>query len=79
MEYDKSLDVESFRKALPVSKGELEVSLHSYNGGDKKLQISRKVQSKDKNGLQYANKLGRLTKDEIVVLSKLLAEAHKQM
>lgn len=75
--FDASLDVKSFNETATVGDSELGVSVHSYNEGAKKIQISRK--SKDQNGNMVFSKLGRVTKDEVRVLSELFQKAYATM
>ena len=72
MPYDSSLDVEIFSKAWENDMGKIVVSVHSYNKGVKKLQITRSGQ--DKEGKAIFAKLGRLAKDEIEKLKREAAE-----
>ena len=77
MPYDSSLDERLFSKSCETETERLTVSVHSYNKGAKKLQISR--ENKDNQGdLKFA-KLGRMTKKELESLLPLLQEALNYM
>lgn len=76
--FDPSKDVKSFEKETLVGDSALVVSVHSYSGGPKKLQVSRKTKNQD-GILQFAKKTGRFTKEEVRALSGLLAEAYSGM
>ena len=77
MPYDSSLDEQLFSKDLENDSGKIIVSVHSYNKGAKKLQITREV--KDKNGDFTFAKLGRLSKEEIQGILPLINEAMEVM
>jgi len=77
MPYDVNLDEELFSKEFESEGGKIVVSVHSYNKGAKKLQITREI--KDKEGNYVFAKLGRLTKDEIEGCLPLIQEATKVM
>lgn len=73
MPYDSSLDEELFSKSWEEESGKIIVSVHSYNKGPKKLQITREV--KDKLGNFTFSRLGRLSKEEIDGILPLIQEA----
>ncbi len=73
MPYDSSLDEEIFSKAWEDEGGKIVVSVHSYNKGAKKLQISREI--KDKVGNAAFAKLGRLAREELKGILPLIHEA----
>ncbi len=73
MPYDQSLDQKIFSQAHDFDMTRISVSVFSYNNGPKKIQISR--ENKDFEGNWRFAKLGRVTKDEAVVLNELLAKA----
>ena len=77
MPYDSSLDEKAFSKTQESESGRLSVSVHSYNKGAKKLQISR--ENRGVEGEFRFAKLGRLSKEEIVALLPLIQEAVKHM
>ncbi|MBP7217061.1 MAG: hypothetical protein KBA46_07260 [Candidatus Omnitrophica bacterium] len=77
MPYDSSLDEELFSKAWEKDDGKIVVSVHSYNNGPKKLQITRALQ--DKAGQPTFAKLGRLAKDEVEGILPIIQEALKSM
>jgi len=77
MPYDNSLDEQLFAKSHDTDNGRLTVSIYSYNGGQKKIQISRETKDKQEN-LKFA-KLGRVSKDEMESLMPILTEALSNM
>ena len=77
MPYDNSLDERLFSKSCETETERLTVSVHSYNKGIKKLQISRENKN-DQDEFKFA-KLGRMTKEEIEPLLPLLQEALNYM
>lgn len=77
MPYDSSLDQQSFSKSWENETGKIVVSVHSYNNGAKKLQITREL--KDKEGSPTFAKLGRLNKEEVIGILPIIQEALKVM
>ncbi|MFH1692409.1 MAG: hypothetical protein ABIC68_07620 [Candidatus Omnitrophota bacterium] len=77
MPYDSSLDQQLFSKAWETDSGRLTVSVYSYNGGAKKLQITREDKNSE-GGYRFAN-LGRLLKEEIEAILPLIQEAIPNM
>jgi hypothetical protein len=73
MPYDKSLDQEIFSKNWEDDDSRLTVSVYSYNGGVKKLQISR--ENKNAEGELRFAKLGRMTKEEAQAILPFITEA----
>ena len=73
MPYDASLDKQIFAKSFENDDTKITVSVYSYNGGAKKLQISREVP--DAEGQMRFAKLGRLTKEEFQGIFPYLQEA----
>jgi len=73
MPYDPKLDECVFSKSWGESDAKINVSVHSYNKGAKKLQLIRENQDSQGN-VRFA-KLGRLTKDEIEGILPILQEA----
>ncbi|MFH1269654.1 MAG: hypothetical protein ABIH75_01165 [Candidatus Omnitrophota bacterium] len=73
MPYDSSLDEQLFSKAWEDEGGKIVVSVHSYNKGTNKLQITREI--KDRTGNAAFAKLGRLSKEEINGILPLIQEA----
>ena len=73
MPYDTSLDEQMFSKEWEAEESKIVVSVHSYNKGVKKLQITREI--KDKSGNFIFAKLGRLSKEEIQGILPLIKEA----
>ena len=76
--FDKSLDKEIFSTQKEYETSKLIVSIMSYNEGEKKLQIAR--ENLDMNSGEWRwNKLGRLRKEEVEDLQKLMEEAKEHM
>jgi len=77
MPYDSSLDEKLFSKIWEAEGVRLSVSVFSYNGGQKKIQISRENQNAE--GEYRFAKMGRLTKEEAEGILPFLEEATKQI
>lgn len=77
MPYDNSLDKTLFSKSWESDAERLSVSVHSYNEGAKKLQISR--ENKGPEGEFRFAKLGRMTKEEVEAVLPLIKEALNSM
>lgn len=73
MAYDNKLDEQLFAKTWQGKGTVLTVGVYSYNGGPKKLQISRQLVG-DAGQPEFA-KLGRLTKEEVEAVLPFLQEA----
>ena len=73
MPYDASLDKQVFAKSFELDGTKITVSIYSYNGGVKKLQLSRENQ--DAEGQWRFSKLGRMTKEESQGVLPFLQEA----
>ncbi|RJP29635.1 MAG: hypothetical protein C4533_01195 [Candidatus Omnitrophota bacterium] len=77
MPYDTSLDEQLFQKEWESENTKIVISVHSYNKGAKKLQVTREV--KDKEGNFIYAKLGRMSKEEVEGIMPLIEEALKKM
>jgi len=77
MPYDKSLDVESFKETKEFEDTRITVGVFSYNGGEKKLQISR--ENRNQNDEWRFAKLGRLNKAEASEVAPIMAKAIEGM
>ncbi|MCK5214555.1 MAG: hypothetical protein KAR05_04310 [Candidatus Omnitrophica bacterium] len=77
MPYDKSLDVETFKEIKDFGETRISIGVFSYNGGDKKLQLSRENRTQT-DEWRFA-KLGRLTKEEANEIIPLMAKAIEGM
>ena len=77
MPYDKSLDVETFKEVKEFGETRVSVGVYSYNGGGKKLQMSR--ENKDQNDEWRFAKLGRMTKDEAKEIVPIMMKALENM
>jgi hypothetical protein len=73
MPYDASLDKQTFAKSFEFESTKLTVCIYSYNGGTKKLQISR--ENMDAEGQWRFSKLGRMTKEEFQGILPFFQEA----
>jgi len=73
MPYDQSLDEQLFSKSWECEGGKINVSVHSYNKGTKKLQIARENMNRE-GELRFA-KLGRMSKEEVEAILPLIQEA----
>lgn len=77
MAYDATKDVQIAQKEIVVGEGQfIVVSIHSYNQGEKKLQLIREHEAESE---RRKNKLGRMTKEEVLQVSKALSELAEQM
>ncbi len=77
MPYDKSLDAELFKEIKDFGGTRISVAVYSYNGGEKKLQITRENKIQDEEW-QFT-KLGRLSKSEIEELLPIIKTAIGKM
>ncbi len=77
MPYDPSLDVALFKQVKEFDGTRVTVGIFQYNGGEKKLQISR--ENKNQADEWRFAKLGRLNREEAEEVIPLLSEALKQM
>lgn len=73
MPYDKSLDAESFKEVKEFGETRVTVGVYSYNGGEKKLQVSR--ENMDQNGAWRFAKLGRMSVKEAKEVIPLMMKA----
>lgn len=73
MPYDASLDSQLFTKSFEGEGTKVTVSVYSYNGGIKKIQVGRENYNSE-GKLSFA-KLGRLTKEEAQAVIPLIQEA----
>jgi len=73
MAYDKSLDVViATMEVFADDKTAVSISVHSYNGGEQKVQISREYIKRD--GTRSFRKLGRLTLVEAASVSAAMSD-----
>ena len=77
MPYDQSLDVASFKETKEFEDTRITVGVFSYNGGAKKLQISRENQNQNEEW-RFA-KLGRMSKEEAQEIIPIMAKAIETM
>ena len=73
MPYDKSLDVET----KEFTDTRIHVGVYSYNGGEKKLQITR--ENKNRNDEWQFVKMGRLNKEEVKEIVPVIMKAAESM
>ncbi len=77
MPYDKSLDVDTFKETREFEATRLTVAVFSYNGGEKKLQISR--ENRLAEGEWQFVKMGRLSKPEVKEIVPIIMKAVESM
>jgi len=77
MPYDKSLDVESFKEVKEFEDTRISVGVFSYNGGEKKLQLSR--ENMGQTGEWRFAKLGRMAKQEAQEVIPIMMKAAESM
>lgn len=77
MPYKSDLDVQVYSNSWENDTDKIIVSVHSYNNGPRKLQITREIKNRD--GKLSFTRLGRLSKDEITGIMPLVQEAIKNM
>ncbi|MFP4112253.1 MAG: hypothetical protein ACLFPQ_03505 [Candidatus Woesearchaeota archaeon] len=78
MPFDKSLDKVLFSEDVEFEMTKITVSVHSYNDGTPKLQISR-VNRNQNTGDWTFSKLGRMTKEEAEKVLPILQKAIESM
>ena len=76
MPYDKSVDIDVFKETREFEDTRITVGVFSYNGGEKKIQISR--ENKTAEEWRFA-KLGRMTKAELGEVLPLITKAFEKM
>ncbi len=76
MPYDKSVDIDVFKETKEFEDSRITVGVFSYNGGEKKIQISRENRAAEE--WRFA-KLGRMTKQELVEILPLMTKALEKM
>lgn len=77
MPYDPKLDQETFKETKQFNETRISVGVFSYNGGEKKLQLSRENLGTDEEW-RFA-KLGRMTKNEAKEIAPILLKALENM
>ena len=77
MPYDKSLDVGSFKETKEFDDTKITVGIFSYNGGEKKLQITRENRNQDEEW--RFTKLGRISKNELKEIVPVILKALETM
>lgn len=77
MPYDQSLDVECFKEIKEFGETRITIGVFSYNGGEKKLQITR--ENHDATGQWRFTKLGRLSHKEIKEIIPIMIKAVEKM
>lgn len=76
MPYEKSLDAELFKEVKDFGDTRITVGVFSYNGGEKKLQVTRENMANDE--WRFA-KLGRMTKEEAKEVIPVMMKAVENM
>ena len=77
MPYDQSLDVGSFKETKEFETSRITVGVYSYNGGEKKLQITR--ENRGPSDEWRFSKLGRVAKRELEEILPVIQKALEQM
>ena len=77
MPYEKTLDVETFKEVIEFDGTRITVGVFSYNGGEKKLQVTRENLSADEEW--RFTKLGRMTKAEGKAVVPIMMKAIESM
>ena len=77
MPYEKSLDQETFKEVKEFGESRITIGVFSYNGGPKKLQVSRENRAQE--GEWRFAKLGRMTKDEAKEVIPVMMKAVENM
>ncbi len=78
MPYDKSLDVEIFKETKDFENTRISVGIFSYNGGEKKLQVTRQNKTQSSDEWQFV-KLGRMNKEEVKAVVPIMMKAVEAM
>ncbi len=78
MPYDPNLDQEKFAETIELDLTRIKVSVHSYNDGIPKLQLSRENRNQTTGDWRFS-KLGRMTKDEAEAVLPLMKKAIEKM
>ena len=78
MPYDQSLDVETFKAVKEFDDTRISVGVYSYNGGEKKLQITRENKNRVDESWRFT-KLGRLSKHEAQEVIPVVMKAIENM
>ena len=77
MPYDQALDQSVFKEAKEFEETRITVGVFSYNGGEKKLQLSR--ENLNANEEWRFAKLGRMTKLEAEAVIPVMMKAVENM
>jgi hypothetical protein len=78
MAFDKNLDKQLFAETVDLETTKITVGVYSYNGGDKKMQLSRENLNLN-SGEWGFSKLGRLTKEEAAAIIPFMQKAMEEM
>lgn len=77
MPYDPALDQSVFKEVKEFEDTRITVGVFSYNGGEKKLQLSR--ENANANDEWRFAKLGRMSKKEVSEILPLMSKAVENM
>lgn len=77
MPYDPALDQSVFKEVKEFEDTRITVGVFSYNGGEKKLQLSR--ENANANDEWRFAKLGRMSKKEVNEILPLMSKAVENM
>lgn len=76
MPYNAELDVSSFKEVVNLDTTRINISVHSYNCGVNKIQITRE---NFVDGIWSFTKLGRMNKIEIEAVLPIIIKASEVM
>jgi hypothetical protein len=77
MAFDKNLDKTLFSEEKELETTRITVGVFSYNGGEKKLQVSR--ENRNQNGEWSFAKLGRMNFEEVEFVLPIMKKALEEM
>ena len=77
MPYEKTLDIDTFKEIKEFGDTRITIGVFSYNGGEKKLQLSRENRAQDADW--RFSKLGRMNKQEAQEIIPVMIKALENM
>ena len=77
MPYDQKLDQEVFKETKEFGDSRITIGVFSYNGGEKKLQVTRENRGTDDEW--RFTKLGRMNKGEVKEVVPIMMKAVEKM
>ncbi len=78
MAFDKNLDKELFSETASFETTRIAVSVHSYNDGEPKLQLSRENLNPNSGEWRFS-KVGRMDREEVESVLPLMKKALESM